>query len=223
MPPRQYERAADLNLTARLKLVAKLHMRGFSASRIATELDYDIRRARGDIATITDRYREFEDLDAHLRDVQTRTGEQLTKLNELEATLWKQLEWASEWVPQVEQMGDGTVVHKYEQDTNGNSVPSYGPRKPGMVPQLVGQIQAINKQQAELLGLLNKNVDVTVKLQQTERIQIVMLEAIKSADPKLFGEVRRQIKAVQASVKQTALVTDAGTGQSLEAEYIDAD
>jgi hypothetical protein len=212
---RQYPRAATMNLIARLKLVAQLHARGFSTSRIATELDYDRKSATRDVAAIRERYREFDDLDAHLRDVQARTGEQLQKLNEQEAVLWKQLDWIKEWVVQTD--GFGAPIYEHDENGDRKSEPLYGPRKPGSIPQIIGQIQSVNKQQAELLGLLNKNIDITMKLELTERVQVIILDSIKSTDPSLYTQIVRQIKAAKATLDTTKpLALTGGTGRNIE-------
>ena len=199
----QYPRAEDLNLVARLKLVGTLHMRGFSARRIARELDYGASQAAKDVAMVIDRYRDFEDLDEHLRDVQARAGEKITELSEMSATLWKQLDYAQEWVVKTD--GFGAPVYEFNEDGSRKADPLMGPRNPGVIPGLIGQLAAIQKQSSELLGLLDRNVDITVKLQQNQRIQVIMLEAIKNSDPKLYGEVRRHIQAIVSSGSQLAL------------------
>lgn len=193
-------------------------MRGYSPSRIARELDYDVRLARQDVATVTDRYREFENLDEYLKDVTARTGEQLTKLNEQEAILWKTLDWCCEEVVQVNGFGD--PIHEHDDEGEKKTAPLFGPRKIGLIPQVMGQIQQINKQQNELLGLLNKNVDITMKLQLTERIQVLTIEAIREADPETYRKIRRQIAAAQASIDIPALPSG-GSGRSLD-EVLDA-
>lgn len=216
--PSQYPVAADLNLAARLKLVGTLHMRGYSPTRIARELNYDIRTANKDIAAVIDRYREFEDIDKHLHDVTARMGEQLTKLNEQESILWKQLDWAAEWV--IQRDGFGKPIYEAELDpgaedkTSAKALPLYGPRRPGMIPQLVGQLQSINKQQSEMLGLLNKNVDISVTLQKTELFQIRIMEVIKEADPDTYTKLHRVLKAAEATFKPATFT--GGSGRSLQ-------
>ncbi|GAC1325723.1 MAG: hypothetical protein NVSMB14_17740 [Isosphaeraceae bacterium] len=192
----QYPKASDISLQERLKLVTKLHGFGFSPSRIATELGYDVRHARLDVAAILDRAREFDDLDSYIKDTTTRLGEQLTSLNAQKAILWKQLDWASDWIPEMHVFPDGSSVQKHGEDGE----PLFGPRKPAMVSQLVSQIQSLDKQIGEILGLYTKNVDISVTLQKTEQIQVIMFEIIKEQEPEVYANlVRRVTAAVEAA------------------------
>lgn len=218
-----------MSLPAKLKLVGTLNGRGYSASRIARELDCDLRTAQKYIATVVNRYREFDDVDKHLNDVTARMGEQLQKLNEQESVLWKQLDWAKEWV--IQRDGMGRPIYELDEDaeaetgTSQKAVPLYGPRKPGMVSQLIGQLQAINKQQSEYLGLLNKNVDISVTLQKTELFQIRIMEVIQETDPETYKKLRRALQAAESTFDKPMLPSG-GSGRALpiavEGVYEDA-
>lgn len=218
----QYPKASELSLLARLKLIGTLHGRGWSDSRIARELDYDRRMVAKDVATVTERFREFDDLDAHLRDVQARTGEQLSRLNEQEAILWSQLDYAREWVVQTD--GFGAPIYEHNEEGAKHDKPLFGPRRGGIIPQLIGQIQSVNKQQAELLGLLNKNIDITVKLQLNERIQVEMLDAIRDTDQEVYGRLIRRLQAVKATIDRPALpgnAVDRSLEDVIDAKYVE--
>lgn len=223
---KQYAHAKDLNVPARLKLVGTLYGRGFSPTRIARELNYDLRTAQKDIAMVINQIREFDDVERHLRDVTARMGEQLTKLNEQESILWKQLDWATEWVIQTD--GMGKPIYENDPDAEADDGvhkkpnPLYGPRRPNMVMQLVNQLQTINKQQAELLGLMHKNVDISVTLQKTEALQIRIVEAIKDTDPDTYRKLLRQLQAIEATVDRPALPSRASqrdVTNIMEGEY----
>jgi hypothetical protein len=213
---RQYPRAKELRMIERLKLVEKLHRRGMTPKGIALELDYSVSAASIDVRMIRDQAREFENHMEFLKDVTKRTAELLTRYNEQEAILWKQLDWANEWVIQRDGFGQPLIDH-----TTGE--PEYGPRKPGTVRMLVSQISSINKNQAELLGILQKNADVTIKLEQTEQTQVIILEGIQEADPVLFMKIRRQLQAMKETMQTNkAGMPVAGVGRKLE-EVIDVD
>lgn len=218
MATKQYPKAKEMQLLDRLKLVSKFHSMGFGATRIARELEYSESQAKRDIAAVVDRTREFDDLDEYLRNTTARIGEQIEKLNEQEATLWKQLDWARAWVVQTDSFG--APVYEYDENGDRNPQPLHGPRRPGIVPQLVGQIQGVNKQQAELLGLLHKQVDISMKLQLTERVQVTILESIKECDKDVYTRIVRQIQAAKATLDMPAL-PGSGTGRTLD-DVIDA-
>lgn len=222
--PTQYGKATDLSLPARLKLVGTMRGRGWSANRIARELHYDVRTAKKDIATVIDRYREFEDVDVHLKDVSARLGEQLTKLNEQEAILWKQLDWAREWVIQKDGFNQPIYesVHDDEEGAIQAPTPLMGPRRPGIVLQTISSLMAIQKEQNTLLGLLNKNVDISVTLQKTEMVQVRIMEVLKDADPDTYKKIVRVLKAAESTFDVPAIPQRIVSRELVEGEYEDA-
>jgi hypothetical protein len=199
MADRQYPRAKDLNLKARLKLVERLYRRGFSTKRIADELEYSTDQAAVDLRAIREGAREFEDHNEFLKAVTDRTADLLTRLNEQEAELWRQFDWHREWVVQVNQFGEPI----YERLPNGekSDEPLMGPRKASGVRSIISQLTVINKNQAEVLGILQKNADVSARLEKTERTQAIILEMLQDADPALFAKIRRLILAAMSDVE----------------------
>lgn len=204
-------------MVERIKLVSKFVRMGFSVPRIARELDYSASAAKKDVAAIISRHREVEDIDEHLRNVTERTREQLSRLEESRAILAKQLDWASEWTLQWIYPAEGIRVPELDE----NNVQASGPRKPLMVPGLVSQIQSLDKQISELLGLFHKQIDITVKLEQTERIQGTIVEMIREAAPEVYLMLRRRLEAINASSgeKRVAMLTGAKASE----EFIDVD
>lgn len=216
---RQYPCAREINTTERLKLVTKLHGMGFSVSRIARELDYSIALAKKDVAAIINRFQEIENFDEHLKNVTARTQEQIERLESLRAILSKQLDYFQEWVQAWVYLPDGSRVPELDE---GGRI-AFGPRKAAMIPALVGQIQNLDKQISELLGLYHKSIDITVKLEQTERIQTVILEVIKEADPEIAQHLIRRIAAAKATIRGTPQLTTTDRSYLNENDTVDAD
>lgn len=212
MPSSQYGTYKTLSLTARLKIVAKLHLQGFSAYAIARELEYDVQTAKKDVVSVINTVQEFDNFEEYLKDTIARTGDLLTSLKQQEQILKNTLNWANEWVVQTDKFGNAL----YKRDASGDvGELLYGPRDPRLVIDLTSQITSINEKQAKLLGLLNQNVDITVKLDEAEKIQVLMLEAIREASPEVQSNLVRKIKVLKAQDSQMKMLSS-----SIEGEYI---
>jgi len=215
------EQWGDLNLLGRLKLVSKWHFRGVSGRKMAQMFGTDEKEVRKCIAQITSRVREFEDIDAHLKNLIARTGEELTKLGELEADLWQQLDHAKEMTVKVD--GFGVPIRKLDLVSgqpvkeNGNDVFEIVPRKASIIPTLVGQLANLSKQKAELLKLIGPKVDISVNLQLQLQMQSRLMEVIRESSPELYGRVYRELQVLADNAKQT-LALPSGT-DVIDAEY----
>ena len=217
--PTQFGRAEEMNTIERLKIVGKLHSMGMTPNQIAIQLDYSPHTAKKDVATIIDRFREFKDLDAYIKDVTARIGDQLQSLEHQRMKIIEQLEYASSWVADLEYFPDGSVIHK--RDIEGNLL--YGFKKASLVPTLVKALGEIDKQKGELLGLYSKNVDISVTLEQTSKTQVLILEVIKEASPETYSMLIRRIKAVSvATGDQKALMMNKVEGKTVD-DYVEAD
>jgi hypothetical protein len=217
--PKEALVAKDMNLHARLKRVGDLYARGYSATRIARDLDYDLKTANKDIACVIERYQEHQDFDKFLADATQRIREQLSSLSEQETALWDALEFAKERV--VQTGGYGEVIYEMNDNGERNDEPLYGPRFAGRIPGIVGQLQSITKQKAELIGILNKNVDITVNLQRHEVFQVRLLEVIKDASPEIYTKLLRELKAAQATFGSQPALPKASRSldEVIEGEY----
>lgn len=213
-------KASEVNTLGRLKQVSKLHFRGFSTRKIAEEMDMPIRSVERDVATITDRIREFDDIEKTLKDLVGNTQVELTKLNELEAEQWKQLDHASERVVQTDAFGN--ALFELNQRTGEKTQnPILGPRSPGHIISSTNALLGIGKQRAELLKLIGPKVDITVRLQLQQKVQTRILEAIQGADPALYAQIYREIQVIaETSTTQTALNPGRDT---IDAEYTEVD
>jgi len=206
-----YPRAKDITLTKRLKLVAELRAKGFSFSRVATLLDYSVVTARRDFAAVEDLYKDVDDINEHLANLLQRTQEEIQKLNELEATAWTQHKWASEWVQKFTESGDP----KYEKDAEtGQDREAWGPRNAHLTMTLAAQLLNISKQRGELLGILNKNFDITVKLEQTIQVQTIIFGMFEDVDPKVARELKTRISAALGATKKPDLMKLVGAQDS---------
>lgn len=220
------KKAADLNLHGRLKEVSKWHFRGFSHRKIAEMMECDEATIRRDVKLITDRMREFEDLDEHLRNVVARLGEEITKISELEAEQWKLLDWASEEVIQVGGPFNSPIAvvgedgQPKKDPLTGAPMFEKGPRKPGMIPVIVAQIASLSKQKAEYLKIVGPKVDIAVNLNMTMRVQTLILEKIRSADPDLYAQIYRELRVLKESGGKMALPSG---DDAIEAEYTDVE
>ena len=220
MESRQYPRAKNLTLVNRLKLIETMYRRGMSPKLIATELEYDVSAVKKDIKTIMSGARDVEDTKKYLGDVTERTMEALRSLGEQEAIIWKQLDWANAWIIQKDAFGNALKV--LGNDGKQTAEYEYGPRNPSMVRSCVSQLQSLNAERTKILGLLNKNTDITIKLEQTEQTQIIILEAVREADPVLFSKVRRQIIAMKVATDDNRPALPPASDRRLE-DIIDAE
>ncbi len=209
----QYPPAKTLPLIERLNLVLRFHQRKMSTREIASALSYSMEEAKRDVATISSQIHDIEDFGAHIKDVMSRTADIIESLNRQETVLWKQLDWANEWVMQLDPFG--VPQKEYDEHGKKTNIIVYGPRNPAAVRNLIVQIQHINKQQAEMFGVLNKNVDVTIKLEQAERVQVLIIDNLRDADPALFAKVRRELVALMAAQERPDL-PQPGIGRNIQ-------
>lgn len=209
---KQYPPASSLTVPKRLNLVVRLVEFGMGPRQIADELQYTLAEAKRDVASVKHLVKDIDDIEAYMKDVTGRTAQLLEGLNRQEAILWKQLDYANEWVVQTDAFG--AAKHELGPDGKKGAI-LYGPRNASAVRSLISQIQSVNKQQAEILGILNKNVDITVKLEQAEKIQILIIENLREADPGLYGRIRRELIALKASQKRPDM-PQAGIGRNIE-------
>ncbi len=216
MERKQYKRAKEMSLQARLKQVLKLHMSGMSHFAIARTLEYSIAQAKKDVATISHATREWEDLGEHLKDTVARTGELLKTLKYQQDLLQAQLDWANEWVIQLDNFGQPLHV-KLPSGENGELL--YGPRDSRLSLALSGKITDLAEQQGKLLGVYAKTMDVTVKLEESERTTLLVLEAIQESAPELQSKIVRKLKALRAGQDKFSDVEV----EAIEGEYEDLD
>jgi hypothetical protein len=211
-------KASDLSTAARLKQVAKLHFRGFSARKIAEEMGYGWKAATRDVALITDQVREFEDINEYLRDLVARTQEQLTQLAELAAEQWKLLDDASEIVVRTDAFGAPLPVLD---PITGKPTGEFqkGPRAPGQVIAASSMLVGIGKQRAELLKLIGPKVDISIKLQLQEQTQARILEVLQGLAPDVYAQVYRELQIIAEASEQKALPA----GDAIDAEFREAD
>jgi hypothetical protein len=202
MAGRQYKRASELTLQERLQTVMDLACRGYTAMRIARELDYSVAKARIDVETIQEKIQEFGDIRPYLDNVTERTREALSQIMEFETVLWKQLDWANEWVVQSDNFG--APVREFADDGKTSTL-VYGPRRPQQVLGIVSKLQDVQKQRAELLGILSKSVDITVKLEQSEKIQVIILQCIQEVDPDIATRIKHKIQAARMDVESNRM------------------
>jgi hypothetical protein len=214
MERKQYKTAKQLSLQARLKLVLKLHMMGFSHFAIARELEYSIEQAKKDVATISHMTREWEDLGEHLKDTVARTGELLKTLKNQQDLLQKQCDYASEWVIQLDSFSQPIHV-KLPNGENGELL--YGPRDSRLALSLSGKITDLAEQQGKLLGVYAKTMDITVKLEESERTTLLVLEAIHEASPEIQSRIVRKLKALKANDDRFSNIEV----EAIEGEYSD--
>lgn len=197
------KKASELNYIGRLKQVSTLHFRGFSNRKIAAEMETDEKTIRKMVAIITDQVREFDDINSHLNDLIARTGEELTKLNELEAEQWKLLDWCTEEVVQVDGFGNPLKVIDCNTGKLTDEV-QVGPRKPTMIPTVTAQIANLSKQRAELLKLIGPKVDISVKLQLQEQTQVRILEVLRELAPDTYAQLHRELTIIAESIQGEA-------------------
>ncbi len=196
MERKQYKHAKELSLQARLKQVMRLHMGGMSHFAIARTMEYSTEQAKKDVATVSHATKEWDDLGEHLKDTVARTGELLKTLKNQQDLLQNQLNWASEWVVQLDSLG--SPLH--ERLSNGELGPIlYGPRDSRLSLSLSTKIADLAEQQGKLLGVYAKTMDVTVKLEESERTTLLVLDAIHEAAPELQSRIVRKLKALKAS------------------------
>jgi hypothetical protein len=214
------KQAADLGLHERLKECAKWHFRGISMRKIAEMMGYSEAQVRRDVALISSRIKEFDDLDRHLRDIVARLGEEITKLSELEAEQWKLLDWATEEVIQV--AGPfGTPVPvladngQPQKDQFGNTLYEKGPRKPNMVPIITAQLSNLSKQKAEYLKIIGPKVDISVNLNLQLRAQALILEKLRTVDKATYAILYNELQVLAEANGQKALPS----GDVIDAEF----
>ncbi len=196
MAKTQYKLAKTLSLQARLKQVMRLHLGGLSHYAIARTMEYSIEQAKKDVATISHATKEWEDVGEHLKDTVARTGELLKSLKFQQDLLQKQLDYANEWVVQLDQMG--SPLH--ERLDNGELGPVlYGPRDSRLSLALSSKITDLTEQQGKLLGVYAKTMDVTVRLEESEQTTMLVLQAIQECAPELQSKIVRKLKALKAS------------------------
>lgn len=204
------KQAGEMTLHERLKAVARWHFRGISSRKIADMIGSNEQQIRRDIKTITSQIREFPDIEAHLRDLVARLGEEITKITELEAEQWKLLDWATEEVVQVggafmspiAVVGDNGQPKK---DEYGNIVYEKGPRKPTMVPVITAQIANLSKQKAEYLKIIGPKVDVSINLNLQLRTQALIMEKLRSLDPTTYALLYNELQVLVEASGQKAL------------------
>lgn len=206
----QYKKAKELSLQARLKLVMRLHMQGMSHFAIARELEYSIEQAKKDVFMVSRHCQEWDDLGEHLKDTVARTGELLRTLKNQQDILQKQLDWANEWVVQLDALGS-PIYQRMDNGDKGELL--YGPRDSRLVLSLSSKITDLAEQQGKLLGVYAKTMDVTVKLEESEKTQILVLEAIRESAPELQAKIVRKLRALKASEGQVY------HGNTFEGEY----
>ncbi len=212
----QYKKAKELSLQSRLKLVLKLHMGGMSHFGIARELEYSIPQAKKDVATISHATREWDDVGEYLKDVVTRTGELLKNLKYQQDLLQKQLDYSNEWVVQL----DSFAQPIYEKLSNGEKGEIlYGPRDSRLSIALSGKITDLIEQQGKLLGVYAKTMDVTVKLEESEKTTVLVLQAIQEAAPELQSKIVRKLKALRSGDDAFSKMEV----ETIEGEYEDQD
>ncbi len=214
MARKQYPVAKSLSLQARLKLVMKLHLGGLSHFAIARELEYSISQAKKDVVTISHATREWEDLGEHLKDTVARTGELLRTLKNQQDLLQKQLDYSSDWVIQLDSFG--VPIHE-KLDNGENGTLLYGPRDSRLSLALSGKITDLAEQQGKLLGVYSKTMDVTIKLEESERTTLLVLDAIHEAAPELQSKIVRKLKALRAGEDKFSNVEV----EAIEGEYSD--
>lgn len=208
----QYKKAKELSTQERLKLVARLHLQGKSHFAIARELEYSVAQARVDVATVSHATREWEDLGDYLKDVVARTGDLLQTLKRKQDILEKQLDWANEWVPQLDALG----IPLRERTSDGElGEIMYGPRDSRLCIALSGQISALTKEQGTLLGVYAKTMDVTVKLEESEKINILILETLQELAPEIQSKLVRKLKALQSAQNKFSNIEV----ETIEGEY----
>jgi len=212
----QYKPAKELSLQARLKQVLKLHMMGMSHFSISREMEYSVAQAKKDVAIISHATREWEDIGEHLKDTVARTGELLKTLKNQQDVLQKQLDFASEWVIQLDNFGQAIHV-KLPSGENGELL--YGPRDSRLSLSLSSKITDLAEQQGKLLGVYSKTMDVTVKLEESERTTLLVLEAIHEAAPELQSKIVRKLKAMRAGEDKFSNVEV----EAIEGEYEDVE
>ncbi len=210
---RQYKKAKELSLQERLKLVMRLHLAGLSHFAISRELEYTTEQAKKDVAMVSHATKEWDDLGEHLKDTVARTGELLKTLKNQQDLLQKQLDWANEWVPQLDQLG----IPMRERLDNGELGPIlFGPRDSRLSLSLSKEISGLTEQQGKLLGVYAKTMDVTVKLEESERTTLLVLEAIQEAAPELQSKIVRKLKALKAAGASYETIE----GESQDVEFI---
>jgi hypothetical protein len=211
--------AKDLNLIGRLKQVSRLHFRGFSNRKIAEEMGMTLAQVDRDVRTVTDRVKEFDNLDEYLRDLIKRTGEELTQLGELAAEQWKLLDHASEIVAQTDPFGNPIKEINPETGQQTGRVQT-GPRSPGLVISITNALLSIGKRRAELLKLVDPKIDISIKLQIQEQTQGRILEVLQSLAPDIYAQLYRELEIIQETVEQKAL---RGGDDTIEGEFREVD
>lgn len=211
---RQYPRAVNLTLVNRLKLIEVMFRRNVPAKQISVDLEWSLDKVKKDIKTIMSQARDVDDVRKYLDDVTERTMETLRSLSEQEAIIWKQLDWANAWVIQRDTFGNALKV--VGEDGRATGEFSYGPRNPSIVRSCISQLQSLTDQRTKVLGLLTKNTDISIKLQQTEQTQVIILEGIRDAEPTLFAKIRRQILAMKTVTEENRPALPPATDRRLE-------
>jgi hypothetical protein len=212
----QYKLAKELSLQERLKQVMRLHMNGLSHFAIARTMEYSIAQAKKDVTMVSHATREWDDIGEHLKDTVSRTGELLRTLKNQQDLLQKQLDWANEWVIQLDNFGQGIKV-KLPSGENGEFL--YGPRDSRLSLSLSSKITDLAEQQGKLLGVYSKTMDVTVKLEESERTTLLVLEAIHESAPELQSKIVRKLKAMRAGEDKFSNVEV----EAIEGEYEDVE
>jgi hypothetical protein len=221
MAKTQYKQAKELSLQARLKQVLRLHMGGMSHFGIAREMEYSVAQAKKDVATISHATREWDDVGEYLKDVVTRTGELLKNLKYQQDLLQKQLDYSNEWVVQLDSFAQ-PIKERLSNGELGSIL--YGPRDSRLSIALSSKITDLIEQQGKLLGVYAKTMDVTVKLEESEKTTVLVLQAIQEAAPELQSKIVRKLKALRASENRFSNVeVERLEGEYEEPGYLDAE
>lgn len=187
----------------KIKAVAKWHFRHFSVRQIAEKTGLSPTTVQNYIKLVKDRMQGMEDVDAFIRDVVTRTMEELDRLQEQELKVWDMLDWSSTLVPDYKRSPrDDNADDEGERYVDPvTKEPLMKPRSPGYMIQATAQLQAIIRQRAELLKLIGNKVDLTVNLQFAQKVQIAIMEKMGELDPVKYRELRREIEVMAEQFK----------------------
>ena len=216
--------AHDMTYVNRIKRVQTLTYQGLNPRQIAEKLGYSIGRAKADVALVRSQVRDIDNLEAHLKDVIGRTGEELERLQTQHATMWELFEHASEMIVEMTPTEFGmqatpeidpeTGEAIYILDEAGNRAqyiddkgkPRFrkklrmAARDMKLALKIQGEINKLGQRRSELLKIIGPKIDISVQLAMQERTQQIVLDTLQSLEPVVYARVYRQLQLAQQNV-----------------------